>query len=131
MRGRGHGVIAREIRTLRGTLRALDRSLRRIGPVLSAGMAANGPTEGNRRSRPRLSARARASLVLQGRYMGYMRQLEPRKKAQVRKIRKAKGVRAAIQRAREMRGSRHGSLDKIKHHRVSTRGRKKDRHKSA
>ena len=32
--------------------------------------------------------------------MGYMRQLKPRQKAQVRKIREIKGVRAAIQRAR-------------------------------
>jgi len=32
--------------------------------------------------------------------MGYVRQLKPRQKAQVRKIREAKGVRAAIARAR-------------------------------
>jgi len=31
-----------------------------------------------------------------------MRQLKPRQKAQVRKIKEANGVRAAIQRAREM-----------------------------
>jgi hypothetical protein len=30
-------------------------------------------------------------MVLQGRYMGYMRQLKPRQKAQVRNIREAKG----------------------------------------
>jgi len=33
--------------------------------------------------------------------MGYMRQLESRQKAQVRKIREAKGVRAAIARAKD------------------------------
>jgi hypothetical protein len=53
-------------------------------------------------SRKPLSAKARSSLVLQGRYMGYMRQLRPRQKAQVRKLREAKGVRAAIERARRM-----------------------------
>jgi len=47
-------------------------------------------------SRKPLSAKARASLVLQGRYMGFMRQLKPRQKAQVRKIREATGVKAAI-----------------------------------
>jgi hypothetical protein len=52
--------------------------------------------------RPRLSAKARASMVLQGRYMGYMRQLKPRQKAQVRKIREAKGVGAAIARAKTL-----------------------------
>jgi len=40
--------------------------------------------------------------MYQGRYMGYLRHLKPRQKARVRKIREAKGVRRAIQRAREM-----------------------------
>ena len=62
----------------------------------------SGAPKNNARSRPRPSPKARASLVLQGRYMGYMRQLKPRQKAQVREIRVAKGVRRAIQRAREM-----------------------------
>ncbi|MGH7228462.1 MAG: hypothetical protein ACREIH_04530 [Nitrospiraceae bacterium] len=52
--------------------------------------------------RPRLSAKARASLVLQGRYMGYMRQLKPRQKAQVRRIREGKGVRVAIATAKRI-----------------------------
>jgi len=43
-------------------------------------------------------------MVLQGRYMGYVRQLKPRQKAQVRRIRVAKGVRAAIVRARGLAG---------------------------
>jgi len=41
---------------------------------------------------------------MQGRYMGYMRQLRPRQKAQVRRIREAKGVRAAITQARHLAG---------------------------
>jgi len=52
----------------------------------------------------KISAKARASLVLQGRYMGYMKQLKPRQKAQVRKIKEAKGVRTAIAKARELAG---------------------------
>ncbi len=40
--------------------------------------------------------------VLQDRYMGLMRHLKPRQKAEVRKIREAKGVRAAIARARRL-----------------------------
>ncbi len=34
--------------------------------------------------------------------MGYMRQLKPRQKAQVRKIREAKGVRVAISEAKRL-----------------------------
>ena len=92
--------ITSEFLTLRQTLRAVDRSLRRLTPLLSAGVILDdAPTE-NGRSRPRLSAKARASMVLQGRYMGYMRQLKPRQKAHVRKIREAKGVKPAIARAK-------------------------------
>jgi len=48
----------------------------------------NGGQVEKARRRPRLSVKARASLVLQGRYMGFMRQLKPRQKAQVRKSRR-------------------------------------------
>jgi len=93
--------ISSEVRAIRHSLRSLDRSLRRLAPLLTAA-ARNGTQPEQARRRPRLSAKARASLVLQGRYMGYMRQLKPRQKAQVRKVKEAKGVRAAIQVARRM-----------------------------
>lgn len=84
-------------------LRAIDRSLRRLAPLLSAATTINGSSKGNGgHRRPRLSAKARASLILQGRYMGYMRQLKPRQKAQVREIREAKGVKGAIAEARNL-----------------------------
>lgn len=54
------------------------------------------------RRRPGLSAKARAALKLQGQYMGYMRQLKPHRKARVRKIREAKGVRAAVNQAKHL-----------------------------
>jgi len=98
-----HRRVRSELLTLRQTLKAFDRSLRRIAPMFSAAMSMNGAPKGNGRSRPRLSAKGRASLVLQGRYMGYMRQLKPRQKVQVRRIREAKGVRVAIERAKGMR----------------------------
>ena len=94
--------ISSELLTLRQTLKAFDRSLRRFAPMLSAAVSMNGAPKENGRSRPRLSSKARASLVLQGRYMGFMRQLKPTQKAQVRKIRVAKGVRAAIGRAMQL-----------------------------
>ena len=92
--------IAREILSARDALSAFDRSLRRLAPMLSAAASLHAASGKNGRARPVLSAKARASLVLQGRYMGFMRQLKPRQKAQVRKIREAKGVKAAIARAK-------------------------------
>ena len=93
--------IAREIVSARDALSAFDRSLRRLAPLLSAASLGAGSGK-NGRSRPVLSAKARASLVLQGRYMGFMRQLKPTQKAQVRRIKEASGVRAAIVRARSL-----------------------------
>jgi len=94
--------VKHEIRNLRYSLKAVDRSLRRLAPMLSDAVSLNGVPRGNGHSHPRLSAKARASLVLQGRYMGYVRQLKLSQKAHVRKIRQTKGVRAAIQVARRM-----------------------------
>ncbi len=98
-------TIAREIVSARDALRALDHSLRRLTPFLSEGIALHGAPMKNGRPRPRLSAKGRASLILQGRYMGYMRQLGPKQKAQVRRIREMQGVRAAISRARQAASS--------------------------
>ena len=106
MSTRQRKTIAKEIRTLGRSIPAVDRSLRRLAFMLGQ---LDGRVE--RRQKPRaasrkpLSAKARASLVLRGRYMGYMRQLSPRRKAKVRKIKEAKGVRAAIARARELAGT--------------------------
>ena len=47
------------------------------------------------------SARLKA-LRLHGRYLGYMRQLKAKAKAEVRALRAKKGVRAAIKRARKL-----------------------------
>jgi hypothetical protein len=81
----------------------LDGALRRLGPVVSDAFGSDGAARFTAsRHRPRLSAKARASLILQGRYIGYMRHLKPRQKAQVRRIREVKGVKVAIARAREI-----------------------------
>ena len=96
-------AIAKEIVTLRRSLGTFDRSLRRLAFMLGQ---LDGRVERRRKARAGnrrpLSAKARASLKLQGRYMGYMRQLKPRQKAQVRRIKETKGVRAAITKARKL-----------------------------
>jgi hypothetical protein len=76
-------------------MQSLDSTLQRLIPANGAQVA-----NGRQRRKVRLSPKARASLVLQGRYMGFMRQLKPRQKAQVRKVKEAKGVRLAIEKAR-------------------------------
>jgi hypothetical protein len=49
-----------------------------------------------------LSAARRAALKQQGRYMGYLRTLKSRQKAQVKALRSTKGVRAAISLAKRL-----------------------------
>jgi hypothetical protein len=89
-----------ELRATRLCLQALDHAFRRLVPLLTAAMQ-----NGTRAERPRrLSTKARSALVLQGRYMGFMRQLKPRHKAQVRSLKGSKGVRAAIAKARALAG---------------------------
>ena len=101
MQGARSSRLSKEITAIRISFRSLDRSLRRFASMLSQ---LDGRIERWRKpragSRKPLSAKPRASLVLQGRYMGYMRQLKPRQKAQVRRIKETKGVRTAIKRAR-------------------------------
>lgn len=95
--------LGKEVMAIRLSLRSLDRSLRRFAWMVGQ---LDGQIERRRKPRPAsrrpLSAKARASLVLQGRYMGYMRQLKSRQKTQVRKIKEAKGVREAIVAARHL-----------------------------
>jgi hypothetical protein len=100
---RSNKTVRVQIRAVRRALVVLDQSLQALAPTLAAIGSVNGGAQDiNSPLRPRLSAKARASLVLQGRYMGFMRQLRPRQKVQVRKIREKKGVRAAISKARMM-----------------------------
>lgn len=93
--------VSREISTLRRTLKAMDRSLRRLAPRLHTlgNGHANGKAERSTRKLS-LSRKRRAQLKLQGQYMGYLRGLKPRQKAEVRKIRERKGVVMAISKAK-------------------------------
>jgi hypothetical protein len=92
--------VSREIVILRRSLQAMDRSLRRLAPKLRA--AGNG--RGNGKARParklHLSPKRRAQLKLQGQYIGYMRNLKPKQKVEVKRLRERKGMRAAIGKAK-------------------------------
>jgi len=92
-----------EITALRRTLKAMDRSLRRLAPKLQA--AGNGHPNGReeRRTRKlRLSPKRRAQLKLQGQYLGYMKQLRGKQWAEVKSLRLKKGFRMAVAGARKL-----------------------------
>lgn len=98
----GGKTLAREILAVRRSLSALDRALARFAlQAKKAGRSAAGSVERPIR-KLKLSRGRRKALQLHGRYLGYVRQLKPRVKAQVRAIRASKVVRAAIAKARKL-----------------------------
>ena len=94
---RTNAALAREIRTIRSSFRQLANSFTRIAPFLTSVPDVGGVTKNaSARRKPRLSAQQRAALKLQGKYMGTMRGLKPAQRVKVKKIRAAKGIKAAI-----------------------------------
>jgi hypothetical protein len=76
-------------------------SLARLGPALKAlDNHAGAPTV--RRPRRKPSPQRLAALKLQGRYMGYIRNLGPRQKARVKTVRVSHGIDAAIRLAKQL-----------------------------
>jgi len=97
--------VSREIAALRRSLKAMDRSLRRLAPKLHSAADGRGNGRSGRPARKlKLSPKRRAQLKLQGKYMGYLRGLEPKQKAEVKRLRERRGMRAAIKRSAEMAG---------------------------
>ena len=93
-------VIAREVKSIKSAFNQLARAFGRVGPLLAA---LNGGMESApKRRKPRLSPAHRKALKLQGQYIGTMRGLRARQRATVKKIRAAKGIRAAIKEARRL-----------------------------
>ncbi len=102
MRNPGESI-AREIAVLRRSLKAVDRSLRRLSPKLRAAATGGRNATGKQPGRKlKLSPKRRAQLKLQGQYIGYVRQLKPKQKVEVTKIREKKGAQAAIRRAKDL-----------------------------
>lgn len=95
--------ITKQLTTISRSLRSLERDFRRLAPLLAA---LNGSPPRTAASRPplKLSRKRLAELKLQGSYLGYMRQLKARQKAQVRAVRERRGVEAAIKLARRLAG---------------------------
>jgi hypothetical protein len=78
----------------------VSRAFARLGLVLEAAARA---ASGAAPPRPRnLSPERRAALKLQGSYIGHVRKLSLKQRAQVKKVRMKKGVRAAISLAKAL-----------------------------
>jgi hypothetical protein len=98
-------VLRRELASARRSLRALEKSLKRLGARIDHFILGGVAAERKKRRKPKLSPARLKALRLHGRYLGYLRQLKPRAKAEVRTVRENKGVEAAIKRARKLAGS--------------------------
>jgi hypothetical protein len=95
--------VSREIVMLRRSLKAMDRSLRRLGPKLRRAVNhRNGARPGPRTWKLKLSPKRRAQLKLQGQYIGYMRNLKPKQKAEVMRLKETKGMEAATRKAKAL-----------------------------
>lgn len=98
----GNTSIRREIAAVRRSLSTLDRALSRLATQAGNADRDAMKSAGRPTRKLRLSPGRRKALQLHGKYMGYIRQLKPRAKAQVRALRASKGVKAAIARARKL-----------------------------
>lgn len=94
------------MRTLRRARRAVADAERAIAALAklvrrAEATARSSGAEGGAR-RLKLSPKRRATLKLQGSYMGYMRQLKPGQKKRVKQVKENKGFEAAIAVARRL-----------------------------
>ena len=91
--------VASDITTIRRTLRTLDSALGRLAASLGS-VRTNGAAPVKRKLN--LTPARKAALKLQGQCMGYLRNLKPKQKAEVKALKAAKGIRPAIARAKQL-----------------------------
>ena len=83
----------------------MEQSLARLAAQVRVINRSNSPTlKGKPRRKLKLLPARLKALRLHGKYIGYLRHLKPRQKAEVRALRAKKGIRAAIARARKLAG---------------------------
>jgi len=101
LRSSGARSVDRNVHAIRRSLQSIARSL--VSLIRSVDAAKHDSKVGGRRGRKlKLSPARRASLKLQGQYMGYLRGLGVRQKARVKALRTTKGIRPAIALARKL-----------------------------
>jgi hypothetical protein len=96
--------ISKEIQTICESLTALGRALEQLGSAASAEprVRQKAKVRVARAPKRKLTADRLAALRVQGEYIGQLRNLKPRQKAQVKALRAAKGVKAAIGLAKKL-----------------------------
>jgi hypothetical protein len=87
--------VSQELQSIRRSLASIMRTIGRLGPALEAAARSAAAAPVPRRPR-KLSPERRAALKLQGSYIGHVRKLSLKKRAQVKRLRSEKGIRAAI-----------------------------------
>ena len=95
--------VSRELRAIGRWLESIVGALARLRPALEA-VERDPANPTARRPRRKPSPKRLAALKLQGRYMGYVRNLGPRQKARVKALRAAKGIDEAISLAKKLAG---------------------------
>ncbi len=101
---RRSGLWNRQIRVIRKSISRIDRALGHLTAFVRDTEKARKALAKAPRRKLRLSPRRRAALKLQGRYMGYLRQLNSRQKARVKGLKAKRGFQAAINVAKRLAG---------------------------
>ena len=105
MPGKPYQSLRRQINRLRRSISAMDRALSGLARAIIRAPATKRRKTAKATGRVmRLTPARRRALKLHGRYLGYIRQLNPRQRAEIRGLRAKKGVRAAIAKARKLAG---------------------------
>jgi hypothetical protein len=99
---RSRSPVEKQARVILKSLGAIAEALARLVAVAKAAEGGKRPAANGGRRRLELSPKRRAALKLQGQYIGHLRNLKPRQKAQVKALRAEKGFRAAIAMAKRM-----------------------------
>ena len=100
MRSPHRNELCAELRSVRRSLSALDSALCRLAK--SIGTATLVGSTAPARRKLTISPARRAALKLQGQYMGQIRDLKPKQKAEVKAVKAKRGIEAAIRLARRL-----------------------------
>jgi hypothetical protein len=99
---RTRNPITPHARLIRRALTAIDRSLGRLVALTNGGGRVAAVERRRSRRKLTISPKRLAYLKLHGEYIGHLRNLKPRQKAQVKALRVKKGMRAAIAMAKRV-----------------------------
>ncbi len=94
--------VNQEIKAICDAFTALGRALEGLKPAAAATVRARAKAPKARARKRQMTPQRLAALRTQGEYIGQLRNLKPRQKGQVKALREAKGVRAAIALAKKL-----------------------------